>query len=147
MAKEHPDHHDAELLLKLYDLRREPVMRESRQGINRNFWPKDYAEFSTFTKPEHPLNAALRQISSYWEMVYGMARWGIMHAEYLAEYSGEGLFLYARVKPFLEQHRAEASPVAFMNAQWMTENTAAGKRLLQAFDARIQKYHDAKKHQ
>jgi hypothetical protein len=41
MSKTAPDHHDAELVLKVYDLRREPVMRESRDAINRDFWPRN----------------------------------------------------------------------------------------------------------
>ena len=40
MPKATPDHHDAELLIQVYDLRRESVMRESRQAILRDFWPK-----------------------------------------------------------------------------------------------------------
>ena len=42
MAKPTPDHHDAELVLRVYDLRREPVMREARSAINGQFWPKSY---------------------------------------------------------------------------------------------------------
>ena len=39
LQKDMPDHHDADLVIKLYELRREPVMRESRSAINRQFWP------------------------------------------------------------------------------------------------------------
>ena len=38
MSKEQPDHHDAAVVLQIYDLRREAVMRESRDAINREFW-------------------------------------------------------------------------------------------------------------
>lgn len=42
MSKDEPDHHDAEIVMRLYDLRREPVMRESREALNTGFWPGSY---------------------------------------------------------------------------------------------------------
>src|SRR5258705_5270884 len=105
MAHERPGYQDGDLTIKLYDLRREEVMRRSRDIINGKFWPKSFEEFLAVTKPEHEWNAAYRQVSSYWEMVYGMARHGIAHPEYLAEVHTEGDFLFAKVKPFLERIR------------------------------------------
>ena len=130
MSTELPDHHDADLVLKLYDLRREPVMRESRKAINRTFWPKSYDDLmAVAANPDHPLNAAFRQTSSYWEMVYGMAKYGIIHADFLMESSGEGLLLFAKVHPFLTAFRAATSPVAFQNAEWIaTHSPLAGQR-------------------
>ena len=61
MGKEHPDHHDAELAFRAYEMRRETVMRDSRNAINRDFWPKSYADAVAVTKADHPLNAAWRQ--------------------------------------------------------------------------------------
>ena len=73
MTKKKPDFHDADLILKLYDLRREKVMRESRNAIF-GFVPKNYEEMVAVLAPDHPLNAAFRQVSSYYEMAYGFAR-------------------------------------------------------------------------
>jgi hypothetical protein len=139
MSKETPDHHDAELAFRAYDLRREPVMRESRAAINRDFWPKSYAEALAVTKADHPLNAAWRQTSTYWEMVYGVVKHGIVNPDYFMESSGEGLFLFARVAPYLEEFRRDVSPAAFQNAEWVAKNTAAGQRLFAMFSARVQK--------
>lgn len=139
MSKEVPDHHDAELSLKVYDLRREAVMRDSRNAISREFWPRTYDDLLAVTKPEHPLNAPFRQTSTYWEMVYNLVRHGIVHGEFFVESHGEGLFLYARVAPFVERFRQEYSPVAFRNAEWVAQHTAAGKRLHEMFSARVQK--------
>ena len=94
MPHKDPDHHDAELMLKVYDLRREAVMRDSRNAINAKFWPQSFEDVQAVLKPDHPLNAAYRQTTSYWEMVYGMAHHGIVHVEYLLENSGEGLLLF-----------------------------------------------------
>ena len=134
-----PDHHDAELAFRAYELRREPVMRESRTAINRDFWPKSFDELLAVTKGDHPLNAAWRQTTTYWEMIYGSVKHGIVNADYFMESSGEGLFLFARVAPYLEQFRREVSPVAYQNAEWVAKNTAVGQRMFAMFSARVQK--------
>ncbi len=139
MSKDHPDHHDAELAFRAYELRREAVMRESRNAINRDFWPKTYDDVLAVTKADHPLNAAWRQTTTYWEMVYGIVKHGIVNADYFMESSGEGMFLFVRVAPFLEELRRDVSPVAFQNTEWVARNTAGGQRMFAVFTARVQK--------
>lgn len=139
MLKEAPDHHDADLVLKIYDLRREPVMRESRNAINAKFWPRSAEEAIAITANDHPLNVAFRQISGYWEMVYGMARHGIIHPDFLVENNGEGLFLFARVEPYLAAFRQAGSPRSFRNAEWVATNCPTGKALMESYRARIKR--------
>jgi hypothetical protein len=139
MLKEAPDHRDADLVIKLYDLRREPVMRESRNTMIREFWPRTADELLAVLKPDHPLNRPYRQTSTYWEMVYGMARHGIVHADFLAENSGEGLFLFARVEPFLPQLREATSPRVWRNAEWITSNCEVGRTILEHFRERVKR--------
>ena len=138
MLKEAPDHHDADLVLKLYDLRREPVMRESLNAINAKFWPRNAEEAIAVTATDHPLNVAFRQTSGYWEMVYGMARHGIIHADFLVENNGEGLFLFARIEPYLAAFR-QGSPRSFRNAEWVATNSAIGQALMETYRARIKR--------
>ncbi len=137
MSHQMPDHHDAELVLRLYELRREAVTRESRKQMSFEFLPRSYEDVLAIAQPKHPHNAAWRQMASYWEMVYGMARRSIVHAEYLIENNGEGLLLYAKVKPYVERYRKDFSPFAFQNAQWIAEHTERGRALLALFEQRI----------
>lgn len=139
MSKDKPDHHDAELILKIYDLRREPVMRESRDAINRDYWPRNEAEAVAILQPDHPLNRAYRQTATYWEMVYSMAWRGVLHAEFLLDSAGEGLFLFARVEPYLAALRAAGNPRVFHKAEWIAKETDSGRALMEIFRARIQK--------
>jgi hypothetical protein len=139
MPKGLPDHHDAELAIRVYELRREPVMRESRAAIIQKFWPKSFEDVQAVMKGDHPLNAAYRQVGSYWEMVYGFAKHGVVHADFWLESNGEGLFLFARVAPFLERLRAEVSPTAFRNAEWIAKESAEGRRLFQMYSERVKK--------
>lgn len=139
MLKEAPDHHDADLVLKIYDLRREAVLRESRTAINTKFWPRTSEEAVAVTATDHPLNVAFRQTSGYWEMVYGMARHGIIHPDFLVENNGEGLLLYARVEPYLAAFREATSPRSFRNAEWIASNSAAAQALMEGYRARIKR--------
>ena len=137
MSKVTPDHHDADLLLKVYDLRRETVMRESRSAIAAQFWPKTYDDVLAVVQGGHPLNAAWRQTTSYWEMVYNMARQGIVHAEYFVEGNGEGLLLFAKIEPYLKQFRDQFSPTAFRNTEWAATETQIGREIMGRFRSRL----------
>jgi hypothetical protein len=139
VLKEAPDHHDADLVLKIYDLRRETVMRESRNAINAKFWPRSAEEAIAVTATDHPLNVAFRQTSAYWEMVYGMARHGIIHPDFLVENNGEGLFLFARVEPYLAAFRQAGSPRSFRNAEWVATHCAMGQTLMESYRARVKR--------
>jgi hypothetical protein len=137
IQKESPDHHDAELVIRLYELRREAVMRESRSALATQFWPRSAEDVLALTRADHPLNAAWRQVGGYWEMVYGMARHGIVHADFLVDNNGEGLFLYAKVEPWLDALRAQSGPRAFRNAEWVAQETGMGRTIAEMFRGRI----------
>jgi hypothetical protein len=139
MLKEFPDHLDADLLLKIYDLRRETVMRESRNAINRDYWPRSAEEALDVLRSDHPLNRAWRQTTGYWEMVYSMARHGVIHGEFLVENNGEGLFLFVRAEPYLAQLRAASSPRTLRNTEWIATETEMGRTIAEQFRARVAK--------
>jgi hypothetical protein len=134
--KDAPDHHDAELVLRLYELRREASLRQSRKEISQKFKPAAFEDWLAVAKEEHPLNEAYRQVSSYWEMTYAMAKYGIIDGEFMLESCGEGLNLFARVRPYLERFRAEVNPIAFQNTEWIATNTKRGGFLTERFAKR-----------
>jgi len=136
MPNRKPNHADAELVLKLYDLRREPVMRESRKAMLR-FMPKSFEDVQALMSFEHPDNAAWRQVSSYFEYAFGFARHGIVPADFIAEYNGEGFLLYAKIEPFLAEYRAATSPSAFGNAEWVVKHSSWARKRLELFRARL----------
>jgi hypothetical protein len=141
--KKRPDHHDAELILRLYDLRRESVMRASRAAIMK--WiPRTWDDLVAVLAPAHELNAPWRQVSSYFEMAYGFARQGIVNPDFLAENAGEGFFLFAKVRPHLERFRKEHSPLAFRNVEWLIANSKEAQIRFKLVEARVQKMSEAK---
>lgn len=139
MIKDAPDHHDAELVLRLYELRREETMREARRYLATEFWPATQADLLAVTKPDHPGHTPFRQVSGYWEMAYGLARHGIVNPDYLAEYTGEGLYLLAKAYPWLAEFRAATSPASFRNAEWLATQCDMGRELFAHSRQRVDK--------
>ena len=137
MPKDYPDHHDAELIIRLYELRREPVLRDARKKVNAWF-PKTFDDFMKITKPDHPDNAAFRQVAGYWDMAFNMARHGVIHPEFLMENSAEGLWFFARIERFVEQFRLATNPRAFRNAEWVVGNTEMGKDMMPYYRKRLE---------
>jgi hypothetical protein len=136
MAKKKPSHADAELVLRLYDLRREPVMRESRRTI-AGWQPRSLEDVVAITKLDDPRNAAWRQVSSYFEMAYGFARHGVVPADFLAENTAEGLLLFAKIQPHLVAFRKQVSPTAFRNAEWLVKKSEVARERLALFQKRL----------
>lgn len=139
MPADKPDYHDADLMLRVYEMRREAKTREHRDKLNFEFWPKTYEDVMAVQQYDHPLNAAWRQLGTYWEMVYGMARNGIVNADYLAETNGEGLFFFAKVQPYLAEIRRDVNPVAFQNLEWVAKNSETGKRAFERIRGIVEK--------
>jgi hypothetical protein len=137
MSRENPDYHDADLLLRVYDMRREAVLRQAREALNRDFWPASYEEVKAVQQREHPLNAAYRQVATYWEMVYGLVRHGVVHPDFFLETNGEGLLLFAKLEAHLARLRADGSPTTLANSEWVARETEAGRRVFARFSARV----------
>ena len=72
-------------------------------------------------------------------MAYGLARHGIVNPDYLAEYTGEGLFVLAKVHPWLAELRAATFPTAFRNAEWLATHCDMGREIFALFRQRVEK--------
>ena len=145
LVKDYPDHHDAELVLKTYELRRDPVLRDSRRTITADWWPKSLDDLVAISAWEHPHNAALRQVSGYWELVYGLARHGIVNGEYLADASGgEGLILLAKIYPWLTEFRTTANPRFLKNTEWIATETETGREIFTRARDRVERMRAAR---
>jgi hypothetical protein len=137
MMKDSPDHLDADLILKLYDLRREASLREAREVLANEFWPRNAKEAVAVLKRDHPLNREHRQVSTYWEMVYRMARYGIIHGDFLVENNAEGLLNFAKVEPYLQDIRAASHPGVFRNAEWVAAEVPVGRSIAERMRAQV----------
>jgi hypothetical protein len=102
---------DAEIILRLYELRTETVMRQARAWMTGEFWPATAeAYFAVAENPTHPHNAWLRQVLTYWEMAAAMVLHGAVSAELFVDCNAEGFFLLAKFAPILEGIRGAGEP-------------------------------------
>jgi hypothetical protein len=120
---------DAEIILKLYALRTESVMREARGWVVGEFWPKTAEElFAVLLNPKEPHNAYLRQVLSYWEMAAAMVLHGAVSAELFVDSNGEGFFLLAKFAPILEAVRAQNPGFMIKTSEMVERFSAASQR-------------------
>lgn len=96
-------HEDADLILKLYDLRREAVMREARNWLF-TFNPTGIQDVMEVMMGEH--SGHFRMVISYWDMACAMVVNGAIDEELFNQTNGEHIFVYMKVAPVLQDIRA-----------------------------------------
>jgi hypothetical protein len=100
-----PTYDDVNLLLKLYDLRREAKLREARSWFFANFRCKSMADFGQTCPMGSEANASYRQFVSYWDMVSSFVNMGVLNAELCFTNNRELLLCWERVKPMIGELR------------------------------------------
>ncbi len=120
---------DAEIILRLYELRTEAVMRQARAWITGEFWPATAEEFfAVAADPAEPHNAWFRQVITYWEMGAAMVLHGAVSAELFVDCNGEGFFLLAKFAPILEAIREKNPGFLIKTSELVNRFSAAAQR-------------------
>jgi hypothetical protein len=130
---------DAQLILQLYDLRREAEMRKARSWYAGSFWPEtadDYAKVANaYSIPE---NAWLRQVISYWGMAAALVLNGSLNEDLFFETCGEMWFTLSKVSPILKDIRVKMQvPELFEHMEKLATKTKAGKERLKKLEIRM----------
>jgi hypothetical protein len=121
--REHADHHDAELLLRLYDLRREERLREAREWFMREFRAASAEDFATRVPRGSREHASFRMVTSYWEMAASVVNNGLIVEELFFENTNELWVVWQRIK-----HLAPATRAMFKNPHvWKNLELASEK--------------------
>lgn len=103
--RDHPDHHDAELMLQLYDLRREEKLRQARDWVIREFQAdslEDLYRHFPFGSKEHDY---FRMAVSYWDMAASIVNHGLIHEELFFESNAEFFTVWEKIKHLVPQTR------------------------------------------
>ena len=95
-------HEDADLILKLYDLRREAVMRDARNWLF-TFNPTSIQDVMQTMVGEH--SGHLRMVMSYWDMACALVTNGAIDEQLFNQTNGEHIFVYMKIEPVLEDIR------------------------------------------
>jgi len=125
---------DANLILKLYNLRREPVMREARNWFF-SFNPTSAKEYMDAMMSEH--SGHLRMVVSYWDMAASLVNNGAIDEQMFNDANGEHMFIFAKIEPVLEDLRQQWGPDMLKNFETLIRRIPENKEKLAAIRERI----------
>jgi hypothetical protein len=128
-------HNDADIILKLYDLRREEVLRKARHWVLFEFNPRTPEEFlAVMQSTGSQENAYFRQVISYWEMAASLVIHGAVKSDLYLDSNGEGIFIFAKLHAFREAYTSRTGfPFMRQTAQMIDKYPMARDR----FNARL----------
>lgn len=117
---------DVNLVIKLYDLRRETRIREARTWFGSHCRFSSVAEFKAACPSGSKENASFWQVVTYWDMVCSFLTSGVLHKALFFQSGGEMMFVWLRVEPLLDGLReAMKDPNLLSNletaAEWYIE--------------------------
>lgn len=134
---------DANLLLRLYEMRREEKLRKARVWFVAECKPKTKAEWEQLCPMGSENNAYYRMVTTYWEMACSMVTSGILHPELFIQNSLEHLLVWVRIRAIVPEIRQSLTAphqlknleaVAAMAQEWLNRQ---GEGALESFEARF----------
>lgn len=128
-------HEEADLILKLYELRREPTMRTARDWYFLEFNPESVDDFNKALFSEH--SGHVRMVATYWDMAAALVNHGAISMELFNETNGEHISVFSKVEPFLEELRASMSPQFLVNLEKLVDATPNGRQRTAAARERV----------
>jgi hypothetical protein len=134
---------DANLLIRLYDLRREEKLREARAWFAANFKPKSMADVQQLCPPGSENNARMRMVISYWDMAASFVTAGVLNPELFFASNRELLLVAVRMQPVLSDLRAAFKDPSFLEnfeavaKQFSDHLNKVSPGTLEAFIARV----------
>jgi len=126
---------EAGLILKLYELRREPTMRIARDWYFREFNPQTIADFTSTMMGEH--SGHMRMVVTYWDMAAALVNNGAISQELFNEANGEHMAVFAKIEPLLKEIHATIGPQFGANLEKLVNSMPDGRQRLAAIRERF----------
>jgi hypothetical protein len=128
---------DVQIILQLYEMRRESEMRKARHFISAEFWPESAEDTLQLARAYPSLeNTWLRQVTSYWEMAASFVLRGAVHEGLFFDSSGEMYCVFAKFKPYLPEIRQKL-PYFLLTVEKVIMNTPEGRQRLDRLEKRL----------
>ncbi len=125
---------DAEVVLKLYELRREESLRRARRFLTFDFNPKTHEELYAVSRdPKSDKNVFWRQAISYWEMAASLVNQGAVDPELFLSSNAEGILLYAKFHHFHAVTEKESGNRFMNQTATMIDKYDSAKKLHEFF--------------
>jgi hypothetical protein len=121
----------AELILQLYEVRREAVMREARSYVGGEFLPTSAGELIAIVSAGSRHSGFVLQVYGYWDMVAAFVRHRALTPELVYDTCQEMYFQYAKIQPYLRDFRRQMNlPEWMSNIERLVEGSKAGRKRL-----------------
>ena len=117
---------EADLILKLYELRREGTMRKARDWYFLEFNPESMADISNAMFSEH--SGHLRMVLTYWDMAAALVNHGAIDMSFFNDANGEQIGVFSKVEPFLGEFRSAYNPQFLVNLEKLIDATPNGRK-------------------
>jgi len=124
-----PTYEDANLLLRLYELRREARLRKAREWFIKNFHASTMEEFQKLCPPNSEENAFYRMVVSYWDMAASFVAAGILHEGLFTQNSRELLLVWERIHDIVPALRKTFKNANLSRSLETTANAMVADRL------------------
>jgi hypothetical protein len=109
---------DVNLVLKLYDMRREPRLREARRWFTSSFKARSLDDLNALCPSGSEQEASFRMFTTYWEMVASFLTSGVLNEELFYQSGRELLFCWERVRDILPLVRERSrNPLELKNLE------------------------------
>ena len=133
---------DAQVVLHLYELRRETELRKARNWYGMEFNPKTADELMAIIMDmKSDGNRYFRMVTSYWEMAAALALSGAVNEELFVDTQAEMFFVMAKLYPILEGIREKMqSPDMMKRCETLINKSEASKKKLQVFIQRVERF-------
>ena len=109
-----PTYEQGELQLKLYDLRREPRLRQARDWFFQNYWADSLDEAMRVAPMGTEAGTFFMMVVSYWDQAAAYLNYGLLHEDLFFETSGEFFGVWERMKPSIAEGRKRWSNPLFL---------------------------------
>src|SRR5690348_9142172 len=100
-----PTHEQAQLLLQVYDQRRETRLREARDWFFKNYFVNSMEDSMRIAAPGTANGAMVMMVFSYWEQVCALLNYGLLHEDLFFETTGEFFGVWERIRPTIKEGR------------------------------------------
>lgn len=137
-----PTYEDAELVLKLYELRREEKLRAARDWYRTKFFPQSFEDVQAVLSPANPDNVSWRMVTSYWDMAASFVSHGVLNAELFLESSAEMLLVWSRLEDFIPRLRLEYGPRILANVEKTIARVPWAAERVRQFKERAPKFRE-----
>lgn len=133
----------AELIMRLFDLRRDTLMREGRDWFVR-FYPENGQDIiQAMVDPK--TTGYYQMVVSYWDMAASFVNRGAIDREMFLETNGESLMVFAKIEPFLDDVRTALSdPTYAKNLETLAMSLPDAKEAMAARREMINKMMEAR---